>query len=153
MVRKSYWVVVAVVAMTVAWTGVAAAAPPATASSSWVADVADGEIVGGQRSIVVSNPTNETIADHVINITSVPCNCVVVDKTGAGVIRGDYWLVPDIEPGASAEVDLVYGPAETTSVVAASASVEIWLLVVITGLVTAGVVARRMPGTPAFGSA
>jgi len=136
-------VVIAAMVMTVVWTGAAAAAPPTMATSSWEAAVVDGEIVGGDRSIVVFNPTDRTLSDHVIDITGVPCDCVVLDKTGPGDIRGDHWLLPDIEPGASVEIELVYGPPTTTSVVAASTDIEVWMFILVAVLATMGIVGRR----------
>ncbi len=144
MVRKSLLVCAAVAALLVANVGAAAAAPPTAALSSWESTVEDGTIIGGNRTLSVTNITDETLVGTAVELNTVPCDCVVESFSGPGEITGNLWLVPDLEPGATAEVTMVYGERAPSGFITASTELESWAMIVVAFLVLLLGIRNRM---------
>jgi hypothetical protein len=108
MVRKTVWVGIFASAMMMVVVGAASAAPPAMSLSSWESTVVDGTIVGGTRTVSVTNITDESLIGQNINLETVPCDCEIAEVSPGQTISGNIWLVPDLGPGDSATVTLRY---------------------------------------------
>ncbi len=109
MVRKTLLTGILAVAMVVVMAGTASAAPTVTTLSSWESIVVDGQIVGGHRTITVTNILDTPTSDQTIGLTEVPCECDVVGTSIGATIENGSWLVPHLEPGETATLMLVYG--------------------------------------------
>lgn len=146
MVRKAIWAGIAVLVLQVASAGAAAAAPPATAASSWQSVVENGEIVGGSRTVSITNWTDEVLSGQAIELATVPCDCVVIDEPATGEISGGHWIAPPIEPGQTLEVTFAYAPTDSVQAIGTTLDFNggILLLALLLGAVIAG--ATRITG-------
>jgi hypothetical protein len=149
MVRKAIWASITAMVLLVAGAGAAAAAPPTAAASSWQSTVVDGEIVGGTRTISVTNGTDEILSGQAIDLTTVPCDCVVVERPAIGRISGNNWVAPPLDPGQTVEITFTYAPRSSVRTVGTTFDFDSWLLTVAMALVLAGAVAKRFPSRQA----
>ena len=83
--------------------------------SSFEPTVADGVVVGGVRTITVTNVLNEPLEAHSVDLGPAPCDCVVSGITaGTGEVTGGLWSVETLAPGETATVTFFYGQESTT---------------------------------------
>ena len=87
----------------------ALAAPPSTLEmSSFVSEVAGHDVVGGVRTVTVTNPNDDMVAASV-SLGPAPCDCVVDSAAPSrGTHDGDTWDVGELGPGESATLTLRY---------------------------------------------
>lgn len=122
MVRKTLWVGIFAIAMMVVAVGAASAAPPAMSLSSWESTVIDGAIVGGHRTVVVTNITDAPLIGHGIDLGDAPCGCELAAVSSGQTITANTWMVPELAPGDSATVTLRYESAMVRAPAASSNS-------------------------------
>jgi hypothetical protein len=111
--------------------------------SSFVAEVSGHEIVGGIRTVTVTNPNDDMVATSV-SLGPAPCDCVVDSAAPSrGTHSGDTWDVGELGPGESATLTLRYVATSQAAVGvpdAGRASLVSWPLVLAgTGVVAATV--------------
>ncbi|MDA2979548.1 MAG: hypothetical protein O3B42_07305 [Actinomycetota bacterium] len=115
MVRKALVVGIIAATMIIGLAGAALAAPPAMTLSSFEPTAVDGVIVGGVRTITVTNLLNEPLDAHTVDLGQAPCDCVVSGITGGtGDITDDLWSVGTLAPGETATVTFSYGQGSST---------------------------------------
>jgi hypothetical protein len=119
MVRKlSIVAIVALAALSVS--AVAFAAPATMNLSSWEPTVDNGAIVGGTRTVTLTNVTSETINDVAYELGPAPCDCSVTSTTPSyGSVSGDAWTVDTLGPGETITLTLTYGEPPVVAVGAA----------------------------------
>ncbi len=106
--------------MTIGLAGAALAAPPAKTLSSFEPAATDGVIVGGVRTITVTNVLNAPIEAHTVDLGQAPCDCDVSGITsGSGEITDGLWSVGTLAPGETATVTFSYGPQTTNAAASA----------------------------------
>lgn len=108
MVRKTVWVGILASAMMIMAVGVASAAPTVTSLSSWESVVVDGNIVGGSRTMVVTNTSGAELAEHAIDLGAAPCDCAIVEVSDGQSVSGNTWAVPSLAVGETAVLTLRY---------------------------------------------
>jgi hypothetical protein len=147
MVRKTVWVGIFASAMMMVVVGAASAAPPAMSLSSWESTVVDGAIVGGTRTVVITNITEDSLIDQSIDLETAPCDCEIADVSLGQTISHNTWLVPDLAPGESATVTLRY-EAPTLRAPAASSNSLFGSVAIVTAMMLACVGAAAMARRP-----
>lgn len=122
MLQRSILMLTLVTAMLVI--SVPAFAAPATMQlSSWTPDVSDGGIVGGTRTVTVTNVTDTPVAVSSVSIDPAPCDCAIMSYVASqGTLAGFIWTIDRLEPGAAAELTIQYKDA--AAVVAGSSGAE-----------------------------
>lgn len=146
MVRKTLWVGIFATAMMVVAVGAASAAPSAMSLSSWESTVSDGRIVGGDRSLVVTNITDAPLIDHMVDLGEAPCSCEVIGVSSGQTITDNTWMVPELGPGETATVNLRYEsstlrvPAASSNSLSATVAIVTAMMLVYLGT---AVMARR----------
>jgi hypothetical protein len=136
MVRKTFGVGILVAAMMVVAVGAASAAPQAMALSSWESTVIDGNIVGGHRTVVVTNVTDAPLIGHTIDLGEAPCDCEIAAASSGQTITANTWHVSELAPGDSATLTLQY-ETPTLRVPAASSNSFFGSVAVITAMMLA----------------
>jgi len=111
--------IAAVVAVAMALSGTAIAAPPAMTLSSWETTSVDGVITGGTRTVTVTNTLDEPIKGLTAALDPTPCSCDIVSaSTDAGTIDGFSWNVGTLEPGETRTLTLGYELSSTATAAA-----------------------------------
>jgi hypothetical protein len=94
---------------------VRAEAPSTFELSSFVAEVSGSVIVGGTRTVTVTNPNDDAVEASVA-LGEAPCDCVEDRVTAsAGIVAGGRWDVGSLAPGESATLILTYAIGSKTS--------------------------------------
>ena len=145
MVRKTVWVGILASAMMVWMVGTATAAPTTTSLSSWESTVVDGQIVGGERTVVVTNTTGQHLSSHTMDLGPAPCDCAIVEASVDHVITDNAWVVPELDVGETASLTLRYGTPDTTQA-AASTGTRISPLAVFAAALLAATAAMTLAG-------
>ncbi len=154
MVRKTVWVGILASAMMMMTIGVASAAPTVTSLSSWESIVVDGTIVGGNRTMVVTNTSGAELAEHAIDLGAPPCECAIVEVSGGQSVSDNRWAVPSLAVGETAVLTLRYGSTPLRAAVVpqrppSQPDFALWLVLAtaLTGA-TAVVIAISRPALP-----
>ncbi len=92
-----------------------AEAPSTFELSSFVAEVSGSVIVGGTRTVTVTNPNDDAVEASVA-LGEAPCDCVEDRVTAsAGIVAGGRWDVGSLAPGESATLTLTYAIGSETA--------------------------------------
>ncbi len=108
MVRKTLWVGIFASALMVVTVGAASAAPPVISLSSWESTVVDGQIVGGTRTIVITNITDSAMDAYAMDLGEAPCECGIASVSSGQHVSANTWSVPRLDVGETATVTLDY---------------------------------------------
>lgn len=103
--------------------GAAIAAPTTTTLSSWESTVVEGQIVGGDRTVVVTNTTGERLPSHAIDLGPAPCDCVIAEASSNQTVTDNTWSVPELQVGETASLTLRYDRPEIRVSAAGSSTV------------------------------
>jgi hypothetical protein len=133
--------------MMVVTVGAASAAPSVMSLSSWESTVIDSHIVGGDRTVVVTNITDAPLTGHAVDLGEVPCDCDIAGVSSGQTITANTWIVPDLAPGDSATLTLRY-ESPTLRVPAASSNSFFVPVAVITAMMLACLGATVMARRP-----
>jgi hypothetical protein len=96
----------------------ASAAPegstPATSAetmqiSSWHSEVAGGSIIGGIQTVTIVSTAAATSQTVVFRLEAPPCDCrIPTVVTSHGVVENGIWTIDELQPGATATLELSY---------------------------------------------
>lgn len=116
--------------------GAASAAPSVMALSSWESTVVDGQIVGGNRTIVVTNVTEDPVEAHMMDLGEAPCECGIASVSPGQKVDANAWSVPSLAAGETASVTLEYS-SPSLRVPAAGSNSLLGTVAIITAMVVA----------------
>ena len=105
--KLSVVAIVALAALSVS--GVAFAAPTTMNLSSWEPTVENGTIVGGTRTVTLTNITSQTIDEVTFSLEPAPCDCSATTATPSdGNVADGTWTIDDLDPGETVTLTLSY---------------------------------------------
>ena len=77
--------------------------------SSWHSEVAGGSIIGGMQTVTIVSTAPATSQSVVFRLEAPPCDCSVSTVvTSHGVVDHGIWTIDDLQPGATATLELSY---------------------------------------------
>lgn len=84
--------------------------------SSWIPISEGSQIVGGTRTVTVTNYTEEPVEDVVFDLGTTPCDCSMASAMATqGSASGSDWSIGRLEPGETVTLTISYVRSERAS--------------------------------------